>query len=149
MPGTRYLTAADLEAVIGEDYLRAAAGDSHGAVDTAAVERAIDEVSARVDARLRAHYDLPLQDVPGFLVRAIARIVHFELCGEGARTDLIESRATAAERLVADLAAGRLRIGGDLDGVPATANSRTLQGRAALVGAPPRQFGRKGTAGLL
>ena len=149
---TPYLTQAKLERIIGRDHLLAAAcdPDTPDTVDAGRVEGAIEDVSARVDAQLRAHYELPLPDVPDFLSRAVARIVHGELVDQASTTDLIESRAAAAEKLVEHLAAGRLRIGGDLDGAPDTRNARTRQGRAAVVHrGTSRQFGRHDTEGIV
>lgn len=147
---TAYLTAAGLEEIIGREALLAAAGDptTPGAVDAARVAGAIEEVSARVDARLRAYYTLPLPDVPGFLRRAVARIVHAELCNEAASTDLIQSRRDASEQIVRDLAAGKMRVGGDLDGDGA-ANQRTGQGRASVVRPVGRRFSAGDTAGIV
>ena len=149
---TMYLTAAALEEIVGRASLLAVAcdPDAPDTVDQDRVDRAIEEVSARVDARLRAHYDLPLPDVPGFLSRSVARIVHYELCDEDAVTDLIKSRAEASEQLIMDLAGGKLRIGGDLDGRAATdPNARTRQGRASVVRPARRRFARGDTAGVV
>ena len=149
---TPYLTAAALEKIVGREQLLAAAcdPDAPDAIDAERVACAIDDVSARVDARLRAHYNLPLPDVPDFLSRAVARIVHAELCNESTTTDLIEQRRTASEQLVRDLADGKLRIGGDLDGSAGTEpNARTRQGRASVVRQPRRLFGREDTAGVV
>ena len=152
MATTPYLTAAALEKVVGRAHLLAVACDPEDpdAIDADRVACAIDDVSARIDARLRAHYDLPLPDVPDFLSRAVARIVHAELCDESTATELIEQRRAASEKLVMDLAAGKLRIGGDLDGSAATApNARTRQGRAGIIRRPRRQFSREDTAGVV
>lgn len=147
---TAYLSLADLEAIIGREALLAAAPDpaTPGAVDAARVAGAIEEVSARVDARLRAYYSLPLPAVPGFLARAVARIVHAEMCDEAASTDLIQSRRDASERLVRDVAAGKMRIGGDLDG-DGRANQRTGQGRASVVRPAGRRYSPSDTAGII
>ena len=149
---TPYLTADALEAIVGRERLLAAAcdPDDRDALDADRIARAIDDVSARVDARLRAHYELPLPDVPDFLSRAVARIVHAELCDESATTELIEQRRAASEKLIMDLADGKLRIGGDLDGSAATQpNARTRQGRAGVFRRRPRLFGRDDTAGVV
>ena len=149
---TMYLTAAALEEIVGRASLLAVAcdPDDPDTVDQDRVDRAIVDVSARVDARLRAHYGLPLPDVPGFLARAAARLVHYELCDEETVTELIGSRREASERLIMDLAAGKLRIGGDLDGTSGTEpNARTRQGRAGVVRPASRRFQRGDTAGIL
>lgn len=147
---TTYLTPAALEEIVGSAALLVAAPDpdAPGGIDAARVASAIKEVSDRVDAWLRAYYTLPLPDVPGFLQLAVARIVHAELCDDGASTDLIQSRRDASERIVRDLAAGKLRIGGDLDGRGA-ANARTRQGRASVVRPAGRRFAPSDTAGIV
>ena len=149
---TPYLTAAALGKIVGRNQLLAAAcdPDDPDAIDAERVACAIEDVSARVDARLRAHYGLPLPDVPDFLSRAVARIVHAELCNQSAMTDLIEQRRAASEKLIVELADGRLRIGGDLDGSAGTEpNARTRQGRAGVVRRPRRLFGRDDTRGIV
>ena len=149
---TRYLTISELAEIIGEAHLVAAAPDpdSPDAWLAPRVQGAIDDVGERVDAALRASYDLPLPDVPGFLSRAVARIVHAELVpDEAAGSELIASRGKAAEKLVAQVASGQLRVAGDLDADPADANARTRQGRAILAQRGARQFRRGDTAGVV
>ena len=152
MPPTTYLTPDDLATVIGTAHLIAAAPDpaQDDTWHAETVERAIASVGARVDAALRSAYALPLPDVPDFLRRAVARLVHAELVSEATSTALIESRRAGAEKLVAQVAAGTLRIGGDLDGDDATdANARTRQGKAVLVQPGARQFRRRDTTGVV
>ena len=130
---TAYCTVADLEVVIGAEALLTAAPDlSSGtpAIDTAAVERAIVSVSSRIDGWLRTRYTLPLPDVPEVLRRAAARLVHAELVSESTTTELIESRAAESQKLLEHMAAGRIRIGGDLDGDPTDANASSGHSRA-------------------
>ena len=80
----------------------------------------------------------------------MARIVHAELCDESTTTELIEQRRAASEKLIMNLADGKLRIGGDLDGSAATQpNARTRQGRAGIFRRRPRLFGRDDTAGVV
>lgn len=147
---TTYLTPAALEEIIGREALLVAAPDpdTPGAIDAARVAAAIEEVSSTVDARLRAYYALPLSDVPGFLARAVARIVHAELCDDAATTDLIRDRRKASEQIVKDVAAGKMHVGGDLDGRGA-ANASTRQGRASVVRPAGRRFAPSDTAGLV
>ena len=129
---TPYCTEADLEAVIGRQSLLTAAADPDNpdTVDTDAVARAIVAVGSRIDGWLRTRYTLPLADVPEVLHRAAARLVHAELVHEGTTTDLIESRAAAATKLIEQMAAGRIRIGGDLDGDDSDQNTSTGHSRA-------------------
>ena len=60
------------------------------------------------------------------LRRAAVRLAHAELVGENTTTsELIESRAAAAQKLVENIAAGKIRIGGDLAGDSADQNAGT------------------------
>ena len=135
---TPYCTQADLEAVIGRQSLLVAAPDPNNtpdpgtpdAVDTDAVARAIAAVSSHIDGWLRTRYSLPLADVPEVLRRAAARLVHAELVNESTTTDLVESRAAATTKLFEQIAAGRIRIGGDLDGDDTDQNTSTGHSRA-------------------
>ena len=148
---TEYCTAADLEAVIGREALLAAAADpgDDEAVDTEAVARAITVVGSLIDGWLRSRYALPLPDVPEMLRRAAVRLVHAELVGENTTTsDLIESRADAAQKLIENIAAGRIRIGGDLDADPGDQNAGTGHPRAHVFRRRPG-YGRDGLRGLV
>ena len=147
---TPYCTEVDLEAVIGRRNLLAAAPDpdTHDAVDTPAVERAIAAVSSRIDGWLRTRYTLPLADVPEALRRAACRLVHAELVDAGATSDLIESRAADARKLVEHIGAGRVRIGGDLDGDGTDQNTSTGHSRAHVARRRVR-YGRDGLRGVV
>lgn len=148
--GTVYLTVEQLEGIVGRDHLVAAAcsADDPEAVDTATVDAAIDAVSDMVDARLRARYGIPLDDVPVFLRRAVARLVHYELVDEPSTTELIESRAAEARKTIDGLASGKLQIGADADG-DGEANERTRHGRAVLHIPSGRTFRRRNTGGIV
>ena len=150
MAGTVYLTPEQLEGIVGAQHLIAAAPDPNddGAWLRTTVQTAIDAVSAEVDARLRSRYGLPLEDVPEFLRRAVARLVHYELVDECSDTDLIEKRATAAEKTIGGLANGKLQIGADLDG-DGEANERTRHGRAIVHNPADRTFRRRNTGGIV
>ena len=135
---TRYATPEQVAVVVGADALRACAPDPDDATrwDATAVQEAIDAVSEQADARLRAAYDIPLGDVPQFLTRAVARIVHAELVDPATDADIITRRAEAAWKAIGAIAKGELHIGeGDDDG-DGLENPRTRQGAAiALPGA--------------
>ena len=147
--GTVYLTANQLETVVGSRHLAVAApGADPDSYDAGAVDAAISAVSDMVDARLRARYAIPLEDVPEFLRRAVARLVHHELVDEPASTELIESRAREAMKVVDGLGSGKLQIGGDADG-DGEGNQRTRQGRAAIHTPSPRRFRRGNTSGIV
>ena len=139
MAATAYVTAAGVAEVVGDCHLAAAAPAPAGSTpawDAATVQRAIDAVAEEVDGRLRNAYDVPLDDVPVYLSRAVARLVHAELVDSGTTTDLIESRAAAARKLIDRIARGEIRIGADdVDGDGRT-NTRTRQGRP-IIHLPP------------
>ncbi len=147
---TPYCTAADVEAVIGRTALLVAAPDpgDPDAVDTAAVERAIAAAGSFVDGWLRTRYSLPLADVPEVLRRAAARLVHAELAAEDTTTAVIESRAAEARKLVEHIAAGRIRIGGDLDSDSADRNAGTGHPRAHVARRKLR-YGRDSLRGVV
>lgn len=148
--GTVYLTPEQLEAIVGERSLAVAApsADDPQTFDQATVETAIAAVSDMVDARLRTRYGIPLDDVPEFLRRAVARLVHYELVCETSATELIESRAAEARKIVDGLASGKLQIGADTDG-DGEANERTSHGRAQLTNPVSRIFRRGDTGGIV
>ena len=148
--GTVYLTPEQLEAVVGRRHLLVAApsADDPENWDAATVSTAIAAVSDMVDARLRTRYGIPLDDVPEFLRRAVARLVHYELVDEPATTELIENRAAEARKVVDGLAGGKLQIGADSDG-DGTANDRTRHGRAVLHTPSGRTFRRRDTGGIV
>ena len=149
---TPYCTPAQLEQVVGRDHLIAAAPDPDqaDAWHAPTVTAALDAASERVDARLRAAYQLPLADVPAFLTRAVARLAHAELVAEGTSTELIHSRATEAWRLVADLATGAARLDTTDEDADGAANPRTRQGRAVRVPTPrDRWFPRGRPTGVI
>ena len=154
--GTLYLTPQQLESIVGCAHLAAAAPgdtatctrDSTITYDADTVAAAIGAASDMVDARLRTRYDIPLEDVPDFLRRAVARLVHHELVDEAAVTDLIESRAAEARKIVDGLASGKLQIGADTDG-DGEANERTRHGRAVVHIPEGRTFRRRDTGGIV
>ena len=148
--GTVYLTPEQLEAIVGRAHLVAAACDPDDPEtwDAATVAAAIAAVSDMVDARLRARYGIPLEDVPVFVRRAVARLVHYELVDEPSTTELIENRASEARKTIDGLAGGKLQIGADLDG-DGEANDRTRHGRAVLHTPSGRTFRRRDTGGIV
>ena len=146
---TTYIDPAGVAGVVGERELIAAAPAADGeGYDADAVSEAVDAVSEQVDARLRSAYAIPLNDVPRFLVRAVARIVHAELVGTDTDADIITRRAKAAWKSVDMIATGELRIGeGDDDGDGAE-NARTRQGKAVLI-SPARRYRRIDLTGVV
>ena len=147
---TRYVTPEEIAAVIGERALIAAAPDPDDCdlVHAPTVTDAIDAVSEQVDARLRSAYTIPLGDVPQFLKRAVARIVHDELVDTSTDAEIITRRASTAWKSVDAIAKGELRIGeGDDDG-DGLENPRTRQGKATLI-SEARAYRRTDLTGVL
>ena len=147
---TRYVTPEEVAAIVGDAFLAAAVPDPDDAARWHAptVQIAIDAVSERVDARLRGTYDLPLEDVPAFLARAVARLVHDELTDPATDTEQITRRADGAWRSVEAIAMGKLHIGAGDDDGDGRENPRTRQGQAVLV-APARAYRRSDLTGVL
>ncbi len=153
---TPYCTPAQLADVIGHEALNTAAPDpgrpdDPDAWDAASIAAALAAVAERVDARLRAAYQLPLADVPAFLTRAVARLAHAELVqGQHDSTDLIQSRATDAWQIIDGVAAGTYRLDTADDDRDGDANPRTRQGRAVRVPTPrDRWFPRGRPTGVI
>ena len=147
---TPYVTPQEIAAIVGEAELAAAARDPDdpNRWHEATVQEAIDAASEQLDARLRNAYTLPLEDVPSFLSRAVARIVHDELVDSGTGTELIERRAKAAWKTVDMIASGELRIGEGDDDADGKENPRTRQGKA-IIAAPPRRYRRTDLSGVI
>ena len=147
---TSYLTPQQVADIVGEAALAGAAPDPDDPDQWHAptVQTAIDAVSEQVDARLRSAYTIPLGDVPEFLRRAVARIVHDELTDPGTDTELIQRRASASWKAVGAIAKGELRIGEGDDDEDGAENERTRQGKAVLV-SPERAYRRTDLTGVL
>lgn len=147
---TRYITPSEVAAIIGEPALDAVAPDPDDLDRWHAptVQEAIDAVSEQADARLRSAYTIPLGDVPEFLRRAVARIVHDELTDPATDTEQIQRRAVASWKAIAAIAKGELRIGEGDDDRDGQENERTRQGRAVLV-SPARAYRRSDLTGIL
>ena len=147
---TRYVIPVEVAAIIGERALIAAAPDPDDCDRFYAptVQEAIDAVSEQADARLRGAYAIPLGDVPEFLKRAVARIVHNELVDTDTDAEIINRRATAAWKSVDMIAKGELRIGEGDDDDDGLENPRTRQGKAVLI-SPARRYRRSDLTGVL
>ncbi len=147
---TAYVTPEQVAAIVGDAALVAVAPDPDDGArwHAASVQEAIDAVSERVDARLRGAYTIPLADVPVFLTRAVARIVHDELTDTATDSDQIVRRAEAASKSVDMIAKGELRIGEGDDDNDGLENPRTRQGKAVLVSGT-RAYRRRDLSGVL
>ena len=153
---TPYLTPEEAARIVGAGALAAAAPAARAPGvpepdppwDRSAVQSAIDAVAQKLDAALVNGYRVPLDDVPDFLARAAARLVHAELVDSATSTDLIQDRAAEAWRLVRQIASGHLRLTPNVDSDPET-NARTRQGRTILRQPEPRAYRRRDLRGLV
>lgn len=105
-----YLDRNTLEQIVGRETLAIAAPDGSSGIDEAKIASAIADVNARIEAKLRTSYTLPLALVPSFLSRAAARLVHAELVDETSSSELILERARAAWRVVTQASQGTLQL---------------------------------------
>lgn len=147
---TAYLTQARLVEILGERTVQVLAPSDAAAdgIDAERVQEAIDDVAGEMDATIRHRYRVPLTTVPGFLVRAAARLVHDALADGRTSSDLIRERATAARSLLRRLGAGEIHL--EAPQPDGTGAARTGVGRVILtLPGGARQFGRDQTAGIV
>lgn len=142
-----FIGAAALQAAAPTADASCARGTSQ--LDTGRIDAVIAAVSSAVDDRLRVSWQVPIEAPPAWLALEVARITHYELCGEAAVTDQIRRRARAAWRRIDMLAQGGVqldRADADGDGRP---NAESGSGRAVITGTPVRHFGLGDTRGII
>ena len=94
---TVYLDQSRLIEILGERTVQVLAPSAaFSGIDDVRVQEALDDVAGEIDAMLRARYDLPLTDVPGFLARAAARMTHDALADGRTSSEIIRDRAASA-----------------------------------------------------
>lgn len=109
-----YATPQDITDRYGEDLLYTLADrDRDGQLDTAVVERALDDATAEAEAALRGRYVLPLTGpVPVLLVRVVIDLALAMLPTEAAGdNDLIQARAKSARKLLDSIRKGEVDLG--------------------------------------
>jgi len=92
-----------------------------GDVDSAALQKAIDDASAFIDAHL-SRYALPLSPVPAVLTRYCGDVARYYLYDD-AVTDAVKTRYEDAEAFLSGVAKGTRALGVDAAGVPPAATN--------------------------
>ncbi|WP_372069769.1 DUF1320 domain-containing protein (plasmid) [Tistrella mobilis] len=106
-----YASAEEWRAAVGALVDRIADVDGDGAADPAAIDRALAEASAEVDAYVGVRYPLPLPSTPVVLRSATIDIATYRLAGgPPVLTDDIRDRYEDAMSRLRDIAAGRARL---------------------------------------
>ncbi|UGA40346.1 DUF1320 domain-containing protein [Chromobacterium haemolyticum] len=131
-----YITAPDLEARFGRDFLLNATDPTNtGEVNTAKVERAIADATSLINSYLGKRYLLPVPNVPDALQRIAADLVRYFLFDSPSED--ISKRHDAAQRWLRDVSTGVVSLGLPESKAPASAVG------AVVVDGPPRLFTRK------
>ena len=96
--------------------------DGGDAIDTGAVERALEDASAEVDAYLAAKHQLPLSETPAVLTRLAADIAVYRLAVTAdRRTEEHRVRYEDAAALLKRIAKGEASLGLASPGAPSRA----------------------------
>jgi phage gp36-like protein len=110
-----YAALADLVARFGETELgQVADTDGSGEIDAALIDRALSDADAEIEAALVGRYALPMTPVPDLLTRVASDLARESLYTD-APPDVVSGRAKRARELLAQIAAGKMR----LDATPA------------------------------
>lgn len=133
-----YASLQDLNERFGTDEVTVAADrDGDGSADTAAVDRALEDATAEVDAYLAVRYALPLAEVPPIIVRLTADIAFHRLSPEApASSEQRRTRYDEAVSLLKRIASGDVALG--LEEAPARS------GGAPYVESNERRWRRNG-----
>lgn len=106
-----YATVAELATRYGEDELIQLTGRAgSGMMDTAVVQRALDDADAEIDGYLASRYRLPLPTTPALLARIACDIARYRLWKDRA-SDEVRARYEDARRLLENLASCRVSLG--------------------------------------
>jgi len=107
-----YATLSDMAAAFGDrELIELTDRTGSATVDSALVQRAIDEAGDEIDGHLRGRYALPVAaPIPPLLTRIACDLARYALAAERA-TEEMQARAAAARKLLAAIAEGRMRLG--------------------------------------
>lgn len=137
---TIYATLADLIDRFGESELVQRSDRSgSGVLDSAVVDRALEDANAEVDAFVSVRYALPLAHVPVALRRVACDLARGGLYAD-LSTDEVRARLADARRFLRDVSDGRVSLGVVQADVPslslasAQAGSERVFGRSATDG---------------
>jgi phage gp36-like protein len=139
-----YATQQDIIDRYGEDALYVAADrDNNDAIDTAAVNRALDDATDEINTYIGKKYQLPLPVVPTVLVRVCVDIALYRMSFSTALTEEKRKRYDDTVRLLKAIALGEASLGYD-DG----SSAEPTAGEAELI-SNARLFTRDTMGGLL
>ena len=117
-----YATPQELVSRYGKALQILVPGQQEGTVDEAALAQPLADASEEIDAYLAARYPLPLEEIPGVLVRISADIAIYRLSSDA--DSLTEERRTRYEeavRLLKSISRGEASLGlPDPDPSPST-----------------------------
>lgn len=139
-----YATIADLEQRVGAERLTELTDFAgNNTRDVTAINRALTDAAAEIDAYIGARFRLPLAQVPLVLVRVACDIAVYRLTALRRVGDVEEARARYedAVRFLQALASGQATLGTAFSERPPLA-------RPAARSGPPPVFGRAATAGF-
>jgi phage gp36-like protein len=130
-----YCTREDLEARIGIEPLASLADlDMDGAEDRGAIDRALADADADIDAALAVRWPECQGTASALLTRLACDLSIGYLARGPQRTTEIMERATAATKTLRDIAAGDLRPCGSPDTAGAVGDVQMQAGRRAFGG---------------
>lgn len=112
-----YVSVADLVTRYGEAYVTASCDrDQDGAADTSALETALEEASARIDAFVGARYPVPVSPVPAVLASVCGDIgIYLASTDPLSLTDDKRARYDDAIRFLRDVSRGDATLGSEAD----------------------------------
>lgn len=141
-----YCTLQDLVDAFGRDTIQQLtdrADPPVGAIDETVAERAIRDASETIDAYLSGQYSLPFAVVPGPLRRVACDLAHYYLFAGTEVPDGVRQRYEDAERFLAAVSQGKVKLGATVDGpAPQTNDTATMESGG-------RVFGRDGSHGFV
>lgn len=138
-----YATQADIIALYGADALVVADRTGDGAIEHAAVARALASAKGEIDTFLHVRYTLPLTEVPEHLKTLCIDIAVYRLALSAAvMTDEVKERYKNAIDTLKLIAAGKAALV-FAPVAPAPGETPLPSGpQAIVVGGPPRLFSR-------
>lgn len=131
-----YAVIQDIVDRYGNDDLLVAAANEDDTLDTAAVNRALDDASAEIDAYIGQRYHLPLPSPSKILLALCVDMALYKLSTGTELTDEQRRRYEDAIKLLEKIGSGVVTLG-----LP-TGDAAASPQLAELIG-PERQFSRK------
>lgn len=144
-----YATRTDIEDLYGAAALYVADRDGDGVPEDAAIDRALDDASAEIDAYLRVLYDTPVAPVPQLLVQLTCDVALYRLAQTGdVRTEEHRTRYEDALKTLARLAEGKMKLPPPPPSTDPDAPAALDGPRVIVATGPERLFSRDQTGGL-